>query len=327
MTMGKYLEDERKKSERRIAKDVKLTKEGLKFATLKFDLANNAKSMDIINELFQDRITNYNLWNGLASNPELDGDLLLEMLRKLKEIGDKESIELKKTKQELDDAEEKVKKTKAAGKVSANNLQTVVEKAKEAAKEFFAFEKQVKKAKTDRDIVRKLLAQHPKNHDDTLRKLLFGGKSGGNMHTFQNPNLSTDILNEYFNIRVLPEGADYNKNSRYVFFKPLMKAKNLTSVLVSEWYERLKPFADWSYRNSWYETVTALLDFDDLSENILKDIASAPYNKSPYEFSETFRQKATEHKNATNSVKLVAFRTSQNQKYLPDEARNFFLDF
>ncbi len=48
MTMGKYLEDERKKAER-IAKDVKLTKDGMKYASLKFDSKNKSKIIYVVN--------------------------------------------------------------------------------------------------------------------------------------------------------------------------------------------------------------------------------------------------------------------------------------
>lgn len=326
MTMGKYLEDERKRKER-IAKDVKLTKDGMKYATLNFDRKNKEKSQEVIEALFASKDINYNLWNGLASNPEIDGDTLLLMLRKLKEVGDKELAEYKKMQQELNDAEDVVKKLKSDSKkvrFSGNsNLSIAIEKANEAHSIFRSFEKQVKKSKTDRDIVRKIIAQHPNQHEETLKKLLFGGKGGGNEFALQNPALSTNLLNMYFDLWVLPDGKDYG--SRYIYFKKLMKSKNITREMVDIWYNKLKKYADWSYRNSWYETISTLLDFDDVSENILLDIVSAPFNKSPYEFSETYREQATQHKNATEDVFLKAYEISENKKFLPEYLKNMFM--
>jgi hypothetical protein len=93
--------------------------------------------------------------------------------------------------------------------------------------------------------------------------------------------------------------------------------------LINDWYDKLKKYADWSYKdNIWYSIVGTLLKFDDLDESILIDIASAPLDVRNFSFLEGFRDKAVNHKNATMAVKKAAFASTRSNKYIPEKIAN-----
>ena len=171
-----------------------------------------------------------------------------------------------------------------------------------------------------RSKIRRLLTHHPNLDNETISKLIMTG-SKNSENVLGNPSISEENLQVYFDSVVLnPNYKEYS----FLSFGKLAKAKNVSQTLMDKWYNKLVKFADWTYSdNKWYSVVNSLIEFEDLSETILIDIAGAPL--SDKSMSQWNRSGAVDHKNATEKVAIEAYKITADEKYLPKTVKDIFL--
>lgn len=172
-----------------------------------------------------------------------------------------------------------------------------------------------------RGIIRKHLSIHPNIDTDTMKKLIVANRMG-KPRVLQNPSITPDILEYFFENKVMRVN---NGNYNFIAFGALMESKNLSQKQVLEWYNKLKKFADWSYKdNNWYSIIGSLVEYEDCPAEVLLDVSKAPKGD---EFShvERHRKLAYKHKNTTPDVQSNAYDVTGNEDYLPQEAKDLFL--
>ncbi len=174
--------------------------------------------------------------------------------------------------------------------------------------------------------VKRLLSQHPGLGEETIDQLL-QASTFGTPKVLNNPNITKKQLDTYFDKKILgtAQGAGYN----FVTFKEIMKTKHITEAISLGWYNKLKEFADWEYKdNQWYAIVDAYLDFDDCPYEILEDICKAPPglgDGSYFDRPEDYRKNAIKHPKAKPELKNIAYATTEFVDYISDDAKEMFL--
>lgn len=253
--------------------DVKLTNLGKKYSKMS---EKELSSLLVLDKIILNDEVSLNTLIGVASNPNLNTDLILQMYKILNSLSKKEN-----SSKDIS----KATKTKNSGL---------------------------------RAKIRRLLSQHPNLSDDVIEKLLVSPTSNSK-NVLKNPSIKEKHLQLYFDKIVLRSGTDYS----FLDFNSLSKAANVTENLMKKWYSTLVKYADWTYSdNHWYSIVESFLDYPDLWEDILIDIAGAP--KSVKMFSDIFRDQAVRHKNATDNVSMKAYEITGEEIYLPKLAKNIF---
>jgi len=174
--------------------------------------------------------------------------------------------------------------------------------------------------------IRKQLSLHHNLDKDAIKTLL-KQSTFGTPSVLNNPNVDSDDLNDFFERKIIKtaQGTGYN----FVSFKELMTSKNVTSTLALNWYNKLKKYADWSYKdNQWYAIVEAYLEFEDCPFEILKDIITFTNNDNPDEFFNRqlrYIKQAATHNNSTKELTTIAYEKTGLEEFLPEEVKDIFL--
>lgn len=174
--------------------------------------------------------------------------------------------------------------------------------------------------------VKRLLAVHPSLEEKTIMSLLNGKSIMGAPKVLNNPNVTKEMLDLYFEKRIMTtaQGKGYN----FVSFKDLMKTKNVTKEIVLGWYRDLVKYADWTLEdNQWYAIIDSYLSFDDCPFEVLKDIVKIPADTKEGFFNrpERYREAVVKHKNATPELTEIAYEISKDEKYLPQSVKDVFI--
>ena len=178
----------------------------------------------------------------------------------------------------------------------------------------------------NRGKVKKLLSLHPSLGAKSIESLL-SGSSFGTPTVLNNPNVTVEQLDNYFQKKIMTtaQGKGYN----FVTFNEIMKTKNITKAIVLKWYKELALQADWTYKdNQWYSIVDAYLGFDDCPYEVLVDICKAPAglgDGSFFDRPEDYRKRAMKHKNAKEDLEDIAYEATQFEQYLPSTVRDIFI--
>jgi hypothetical protein len=174
-----------------------------------------------------------------------------------------------------------------------------------------------------REKIRRLLTQHP-NLDAAAKKAILLNKKAKTENILANPSLTDDDLQLFFDNKVLDGKNSYS----FLAFGKLMTAKQLNTKLLFTWFVQLKPFCDWTYSdNQWYSVVNDYLESELCPIEVLIAVASAPKDgkDSWRSNSERYREEAVNHKNADDNIKALAYEATDNEKYLPQIAKDVFL--
>lgn len=175
-----------------------------------------------------------------------------------------------------------------------------------------------------REKIRRLLTIHP-NLGAADKKVMLTSITANLDHILANPSLTDEELQMYFDNKVLNRG---NGGYSFIAFGKLMNAKNINTKLLSLWFNQLKPFADWSYRdNQWYSVVNDYVGHPDCPYEVLEAVVSVKKddNEGWKSRSERYRYDAVNHKNADEKIKMLAYQHSGDEKYLPQIAKDVFL--
>lgn len=173
-----------------------------------------------------------------------------------------------------------------------------------------------------RSLIRVILAQHPNLDPEDIKKLLISSKLS-KPAVFQNPNITEEHLNYYFD-NVVMKGVGIYKYS-FISFERLMNAKNINEQLVESWYDTLKKYADWTYTdNQWYSIVSVFLKSPFCPLELLEKVAGLPMGKA-FSHLELQREQVFNHEKTTNEIQNIIFTVTKNEKFLPQTVKDIFL--
>jgi len=171
--------------------------------------------------------------------------------------------------------------------------------------------------------IKKHLSEHP-NMDDDMMASLIETHTLGAPFVLNNPNIKEKHAQMYFDKRVI-----FKDNFLSLSFQKVMRTPILSTELVLKWYNQLKPFADWEFKedNSWSAAITTLIKYEGCPIEVLLDVANAPYNelKEKGSLSENNRSKAVNHPNSNDKVMATAYEATGKEEFLSQEAKDIFL--
>lgn len=174
--------------------------------------------------------------------------------------------------------------------------------------------------------IRKLLSLHDNLDPEAIKSLLYGQRLG-TPSVLNNSNIKKEHLDEYFEKKIMTtaQGDGYN----FVSFKELMSTANITPQIALGWYNRLKKYADWNFKdNNWYAIVDAYLEYDNCPFEILKDIMELTTTKGQEDFFNRplrYRKAVVEHLNSTEDLKAIAYEKTGLEEFLPQAAKDLFM--
>jgi hypothetical protein len=174
--------------------------------------------------------------------------------------------------------------------------------------------------------IRKQLSLH-QNLDKAAIKTLLQGRTFGTPAVLNNPNVDTEDLDDFFERKIMTtaQGTGYN----FVTFKELMTSTTVTEQIALKWYNKLKKYADWDYKdNQWYAIIDAYLEFDDCPFEILKDIMDLSITDNQTEYFNKplrYRKAVVAHKNSTDELRATAYEKTGLEEFLPQSAKDLFL--
>lgn len=177
-----------------------------------------------------------------------------------------------------------------------------------------------------REKIRKQLSLHKNIPTEAIKTLLYGARLG-TPAVLNNSNITQKDLDEYFEKKVMTtaQGIGYN----FVSFGELIQTDNITPSIALGWYNQLKKYADWNYKdNQWYAIVDAYLEYPDCPVEILEDIVELTVITNKDEFfnrSVRYIKSVVEHKNSNDDLKLIAYEKTQDEEFLPDTVKEVFL--
>lgn len=172
--------------------------------------------------------------------------------------------------------------------------------------------------------IRKQLALHPNLDSEAIDSLLSNSKLG-KPAVLNNPNITKKQLDNYFEKRIISSKGGYN----FVAFKELMESNHITSAIALEWYNKLKKYADWTYKdNQWYAIVDGFIEFEDCPYEILKDVMELSPTEDKDDFFNRplrYRKAILKHKNSKPELEQIAYEKTGLEEFLSQEAKDLFL--
>lgn len=174
-----------------------------------------------------------------------------------------------------------------------------------------------------RSQIRVILTQHPNLDPEDIKRILMSNRLSSNSVIFQNPNITEEHLNYYFDDVVMKGVGSYKYS--FISFNKLMNAKNINEKLVESWYTTLKKYADWTYSdNQWYSIVSDFLKSPFCPLELLEKVAGLPIGKA-FSHLELHREQVYNHKKTTSEIQNIIFTVTKNKKFLPQVAKDVFL--
>lgn len=179
----------------------------------------------------------------------------------------------------------------------------------------------IRKRNSSRSLTRGQLHKHKNLSDVRINASIDGNTNIAFL--LDNRSLSLKHVERIFDEIVMNKSGTYNT----FLLDQIIGNKLVTGQLLSKWYATLVKYADWSYGSDteWKRVIEIFLFRPECPIEVLKGAASAPFNTGASTYLERNRNTAVEHKNATPEISMLAYEATNDEKYLPKEARDIFL--